>query len=335
MKYIFGPVSSRRLGLSLGVDLFKGFKLCSMNCVYCEAGKTLLLSSVRMSVADPDEVLRELLAFKEVDFEYITFSGTGEPTLSLEIEDVARGIKKLFPDKKLCLLTNATFLSPEIAKLFDLIIPSLDATDERVFGRVNRPAWGIDLETVMENIISAAAYSSAEFWIEILIVKGINDKPEHFSRIAEVVQKAAVKNANIKNIQHGKILSPITKIQIGTVSRLPAESVFSSEARTLVNIAKYIESQLDKLSDKIQPPTVEIISRIYKSQNIDKTELEKKLFEISIRRRLALSEACSTFGTSAAVIRKVVKYSPRLDLTVFDGEEFIIAVPTSDDTAPH
>ena len=143
-KYLFGPVPSRRLGMSLGVDLVPK-KVCSLNCVYCEVGKTTKLTLDRMEYVKYDKVIAELKQFMSSNpkIDYITFSGSGEPTLNIKIGDVMNFIKKNYPEIKTAVLTNGTLLFDKKLRTellqADVILPSLDAASQEVFEKIDRP----------------------------------------------------------------------------------------------------------------------------------------------------------------------------------------------------
>lgn len=190
---IFGPIPSRRLGISLGVDLIP-FKTCSMDCIYCECGKTTNLTTERK------EYFPTQLALEQIDnalkkhprIDYITFSGTGEPTLHSHIGEIIAHIEKNYPEVKLCLLTNSFCLTdPAISKELapvELIIPSLDGSCEEEFQKMNRPAPGLTIEKIAQGIADFRKISSARMWLEIFIAEGINDTPESAGRFRRMVE---------------------------------------------------------------------------------------------------------------------------------------------------
>ncbi len=152
---IFGPIPSRRLGISLGMDLVP-FKTCSMDCIYCECGKTTDLTTVRKEYFPTARALEQIDAAldRHPNIDYITFSGTGEPTLHSGIGTIIAHIKKNYPQVKVCLLTNASSLTdPEVRREcapVDLIVPSLDGSDEEEFRKVNRPAEGLSIREIAD-----------------------------------------------------------------------------------------------------------------------------------------------------------------------------------------
>lgn len=191
-KCVFGPVPSRRLGLSLGIDLLP-YKTCSMDCVYCECGATTNLTCERREYFPTAQVIRELeevLARRE-KIDYVTFSGVGEPTLHSGIGAIIRHIRAAHPELKICLLTNATLLNDaelvrEIASV-NLLVPSLDGSNDEELFRINRQAPGITLERIVDGILNFKAHSRAAVWLEIFILPGVNDtieSAERFRRLA-------------------------------------------------------------------------------------------------------------------------------------------------------
>lgn len=196
MNYIYGPVQSRRLGLSLGITITP-FKYCLLDCVYCQLKKTTKFTLRREEYVKADVVLSELSQFltdypdyKKID--YITLSGSGEPLLNSAIKDIISGIKKL-TKIPVALITNSVLLTDaqvrqDILEL-DLILPSLDAVTQDVFKRIDRP-FNSDIK--IENIIDALASLRREFkgkiWLEVMIVRDINDGLEYANQFREVIQ---------------------------------------------------------------------------------------------------------------------------------------------------
>ena len=156
-KTLFGPVPSRRLGISLGVDLVP-YKTCSLDCIYCECGATTHLTMKRKEYVAVDQVKNELVTYLSRDkkIDYITFSGSGEPTLNEGIGDVVQFLKSDYPRYKVALLTNSTlFDQPEVrrqVKDVDVIMASLDTATEPQFRRVNRPHPKLDLNSIIDGI---------------------------------------------------------------------------------------------------------------------------------------------------------------------------------------
>ena len=157
MKYknLFGPVPSRRLGISLGVDLVP-HKVCTFNCIYCEVGKTTKLTLERDEYIPFEDIKKELDDYLSRDpkLDFITFSGNGEPTLNSRIGDVIRYIKRDYPKYKLALITNGTLLyDPGVRKEVmdvDVLLPSLDAVSDIPYKKINRPVHGLNIDKITQ-----------------------------------------------------------------------------------------------------------------------------------------------------------------------------------------
>lgn len=179
-KYLFGPVPSRRLGMSLGVDLIP-HKVCTLNCVYCECGATTGLTADRKEYVPAYKVIKELeLYFSENRKpDYITFSGAGEPTLNSAIGVVLDWIKENIPDVPAAVLTNGTLLSdPKLRKEIlkaDLVIPSLDAASPEAFKALDRPHESIRLADYIQGLIDFRKEYSGEIWLEVFILPDYNN----------------------------------------------------------------------------------------------------------------------------------------------------------------
>ncbi len=227
--YLFGPVPSRRLGLSLGVDLVP-HKTCTLNCVYCECGKTTNLTTAREEYVPVGDVTAELDHYlaSEPDLDYITFSGSGEPTLHSGLGTVIDYLKDNYPDYKVCLLTNGTLftdtaLRKEVLRA-DLIIPSLDAACSEAFNQVNRPDEELNCDEIIEGLVSLRHEYKGLMIIEVLIIPGINDTSEELKSLKETLEK----------------IKP-DLIQIGTLDRPGTEEwVEAAPEEKLREIADYL-----------------------------------------------------------------------------------------------
>ena len=193
-KYLFGPVPSRRLGISLGIDLVPK-KVCSLDCVYCEVGKTTLLTTKRKEYIKYDKVIAELNNFmsKNKDIDFITFSGSGEPSLNTHFGKILNYVKQTYPNIKLAVLTNGTLLqNPEIRKEMlnaDVVLPSLDAASQEVFNKINRPEKNIKINDYINGIIDFKQEFKGQIWLEILILPGYNDSKQELDLLKQAIIK--------------------------------------------------------------------------------------------------------------------------------------------------
>jgi len=197
MKYLYGPVKSRRIGFSLGVNLTP-YKTCNFDCVYCQLGKTVTLTNERKEYIKVSEVLDELKYWlennKEVaqDFDYITLSGSGEPTLNSGFGQLISGIRKLTAHK-IAVLTNASLLADPQVRLemlgVDLIVPSLDAVTQNLFVEVDRPYPDIKIENIINGLIALRREFRGKIWLEVMLIKGLNDDIRHIRKLKEVIDR--------------------------------------------------------------------------------------------------------------------------------------------------
>lgn len=155
MKYIYGPVPSWRLGRSLGVDLISGEKTCTFDCIYCQLGKTVRHIIKREIIVPTSEIIKELESLPDLEIDYITLSGMGEPTLAANLGEVIEQIKKRFKNR-VAVLTNSSLMHERQVRkelsLADLVVAKLDAPNEKIFRIVNQPTNGINLNMIVEGI---------------------------------------------------------------------------------------------------------------------------------------------------------------------------------------
>ena len=179
-QYLFGPVPSRRLGMSLGVDLVP-HKVCSLNCVYCECGRTTQLTLERTEYVSYEDVTKEIDHFlaNNPTPDYITFSGSGEPTLNVRIGDVLKFIKSKRTNIPVAVLTNATlFYDPEVRQELldaDVVLPSLDAGEKLSFLKINRPFHSLNIDEYIQGLVDFRNEFKGKIWLEVLILPGFND----------------------------------------------------------------------------------------------------------------------------------------------------------------
>ena len=194
MKIIFGPVPSRRLGRSLGVDLTPR-KTCNMDCVYCECGKTTNLSNKREKFYKLEEVLSELddAVSNRGPIDYITLSGSGEPALYSELKELVTTIKKRYPGIKFAILTNTSLITdPDVFDAFleaDVLLPSIDSVLNDGFQKVNRPHPDLDLSKILESLLDFRKVFKGQIWMEIFICPGLNDSEKELNALSAYVKK--------------------------------------------------------------------------------------------------------------------------------------------------
>lgn len=191
-SHIFGPVPSRRLGVSLGVDLVPP-KTCQLNCIYCECGATTHLTTDRRAYVPYQPVVDELQDYlsSHAAPDVVTFSGAGEPTLNSEIGRIVAFLKSGFPTQRNAVLTNcACFSDAELrAELVDadIVIPSLDAASDTVFRRINRPHPDLAIEKIIDGLVQFRREYNGLIWLEVFIVPGLNNSAEELSLLKEAI----------------------------------------------------------------------------------------------------------------------------------------------------
>jgi len=192
-KYLYGPVPSRRLGLSLGVDIVP-FKVCTLDCIYCQLGGTTQKTTERAEYVPAEAVLAELeeRLYKGLKADFITMSGSGEPTLNLRLGDIIDGIKKI-TDIPVAILTNGTLLyrgdvRADCAKA-DVVLPSLDAGDKGAFEQINRPHKDIFIENLISGLCDFRNEFAGQIWLEVFLVEGLNTDAEQIAKIKEAIEQ--------------------------------------------------------------------------------------------------------------------------------------------------
>jgi len=236
MKYIYGPVPSRRLGRSLGVDPIPS-KTCNYQCVYCQLGRTTNFTNTRENYFPKNEIISEIkegIKQNEGKFDYVTFVGSGEPTLYKDLGDLILKTKK-FTSKPICVITNGSLLyDKEVSKtllLADVILPSLDAGDEKGFIRINRPHPSIKFNTMIQGLIDFKKEFRGKFWIETMVMKGVNDSREELMKIKE---------------QFG-LINP-DRIDINIPIRPPAEKWVKTPEKSVLAILNDVFSEINDIT---------------------------------------------------------------------------------------
>lgn len=195
MSHLFGPVPSRRLGRSLGVDLVPR-KACPFDCIYCEVGPTTQQTEARLDY-QAEAIMAELSAYLRQgppELDYITLAGSGEPTLNLATGQIIRHIKAL-TDTPVAVLTNgALFYLPEVReelKAADLVLPSLDAAREESFRAINRPRPDYPLSRLIAGLEAFRREYPGQIWLEILLLRGLNDSAAELAALRRALRTLA------------------------------------------------------------------------------------------------------------------------------------------------
>ncbi len=270
MKYIFGPVNSRRLGLSQGIDLLTT-KTCTFDCIYCEIGPTEIHTCERKEytptgdiLAEIDELLREDENDKPIDV--FTITATGEPTLHSGLKTVIEHIKQNTGKPVVVLTNGAMFHDANVRSDLmgaDIVIPSLDAARDDSFRRIDRPAACVNLKEIIHGLGIFCKEFSGQVWLEVLLVKNINDSKEDITALQQAIT----------------VIDP-DRTQLNTVARPPLESF----ARALT------EEELHNIAGQL-PGHVEIIASFApKDRKNTRLADPKEILDMLMRRPCTVSD---------------------------------------------
>ena len=273
-KHVFGPVPSRRLGISLGVDLVLS-KSCNLNCIFCECGATKKIQLERQRFKDMNEILNEIQSvLKDIKPDYITFSGSGEPTLSLDLGNISKAIKEDLKYKgKICLITNSLLLVNEqvIKELeyIDLIVPTLNTLKQDIFEKIVRPDYKTSVEEIKKGFINLNNSNyKGKIWIEIFILENINDSEENFIEIANFL--------NSENIRYDKI-------QLNTIDRVGAERDLKA-----ISFDKILKAK--RILEENGLHNIEIIKSLNELEENQKIQVNQELLDNMKQKRLYQEE---------------------------------------------
>ena len=282
MKYVYGPVPSRRLGFSLGLDLVP-YKTCTLDCIYCQLGRTTQKTAARNLYAPTADILEEIKEAvkhkKRID--YITISGSGEPTLNSGIGALIKKVKA-FTTIPVAVLTNGTLLFMEDVQKdlldADIVLPSLDAASLQVFRRVNRPHHSLKIEAILDGLKKFRKLYHGQIWLEIMLIKGFNDNAEELISLRNAVSE----------------IQP-DMVYLNTVVRPPAEIYAKPLRSDEMMIAKnYFDNHCEVIAEFHDQAVGEI-------QNV-----EEAIIEMAQRRPLTIIDIANVLGISEANAEKWV-----------------------------
>ncbi|HPD48578.1 MAG TPA: radical SAM protein [Anaerohalosphaeraceae bacterium] len=284
-KYLFGPVPSRRLGLSLGVDIVP-LKTCSQNCIYCQLGRHGKQTLQRKPYVAAEAVLAELkdrLA-EGLHADCITFSGSGEPTLNSDLGRMIDGVRSL-TDIRIAVITNGTLFSdPQVRSdccKADVVLPSLDAGDPETFDKINRPRENISFETFVDGLCQFRRDYAGPIWLEVFFLEGVNTRDDQVARMRELIAR----------------IRP-DKVHLNTAVRPTAEPYLAAVDETrLHTIADKLDHGAEVIADFARPP-VEPAAE----------ETADRILEMLRRRPCSLDDMCRSLGISAAAAVKHLEH---------------------------
>jgi wyosine [tRNA(Phe)-imidazoG37] synthetase (radical SAM superfamily) len=276
-KTIFGPVPSRRLGFSLGIDLVP-YKVCSLDCVYCQIDRTTERTVARREYVCIRTILDQLKArlADGVKADVISLTGSGEPTLNAGLGDLIDGIRTL-TSIPIAIITNSTLLSdPEVrnqcAKA-DILLPSLDAVMPEAYARVNRPHETLTAQTLIQGLVDFRSQFSGEIWLEVFLVEGMNTDPDHLQALSRAIKR----------------IGP-DRVQLNTAVRPTADSgIDRLSPERMLAIANQLGPECEIIADFSKAPST-----------VEETIGSAHILNLVDRHPSSMSDICACLGLSAS-----------------------------------
>lgn len=299
-RYIFGPVNSRRFGLSLGIDLSPDQKSCNFDCLYCELSVAKRVDHI-INPPKVDEIIKELQKelTKNSKIDVITITANGEPTLYSELDDLVRKINEIKNGKKLLILSNAsTIMDREVQNSLmdiDIVKLSLDCASKECFKRVDRAVGDLEIDSIIEGMKEFRKHYKGEMVVEVLIVKGVNDNEDEMKRLNSVLQE----------------IRP-DRVDIGTVDRPPSYQV---EAVS--------QKRLEELSRVFEQLPVHIVRKSVPKSKVDFTK--ENLLETLRLRPQSEDDVNQLFSERSKMILKELLDEKKVNITNIAGVKFYIA----------
>jgi wyosine [tRNA(Phe)-imidazoG37] synthetase (radical SAM superfamily) len=284
-RHLYGPVPSRRLGRSLGIDLVP-HKICTYDCIYCQIGKTTEKTLVRKEYVPVREILEEVGRFLEEETssaDVLSITGSGEPTLHAKIRSVIGGIKDI-TSIPIVVITNGSLLYEEEVRedllRADLLLTSLDAVSPEVFRKINRPREGFSVEKVIEGLVEFRKVYRGQIWLEILFCKGINDSKEELLGMRKAVDRIRPDRIHLNTV----VRPPSEKWAV------PLNQEEMEEIRALFGEKASIISEFDR-----HPPAVA------------ERDIREEILNILKRRPLSLKDLSKGMGIRENEIEKHIQ----------------------------
>jgi len=273
-RHLYGPVPSRRLGRSLGVDLVP-HKICTYDCIYCQIGSTTQKTLKRKEYVPVGEILEEVKLFLKEEtssVDHLSLSGSGEPTLYSEIGRIIEGIKAITSIPVAVITNGALLYEQEVRENLlkaDVILPSMDAVSPDVFEKINRPYPGSSIERMIEGLVEFRKAFRGQIWLEILFCKGVNDKAEELKKMKEVIER----------------IQP-DLIHLNTVVRPPSEEwAIPLSEKEMEEIRAFFGERASIISEFNRHPSF-----------VSERDIKEEILEILKRRPLSLSDLSKGMG---------------------------------------
>ncbi len=285
-RHIFGPVLSRRLGLSLGVDLIH-FKTCSYDCAYCECGPTTIKTTTRQDFFPVKDIIAELhnVLASHPHLDSITLAGSGEPTLSLSLGKVINCVKKEYPEYTLSVLTNASLMTDETVRKelasADRVIPTLTSVYQQTFERIHLPHPSLRIDAIVEGMVQFRKIYAGTLWLEVFVIPGMNTMAEELAGLRTAIER----------------IDP-DLVQLNTLDRPPAEGWVETAT----------DAELEQVRAALRRTEIEIVGRKLPVSRAakEKTEAGDLIQATLCRRPSTIEDLVSTTGLSGVEVAKII-----------------------------
>ncbi|MFC1737552.1 radical SAM protein [Planctomycetota bacterium] len=267
-KYIYGPVPSRRLGLSLGIDIIP-FKICTLDCIYCQLGHTPDKTLERKEYVPVEPILTELKNKLDqgLKADFITLGGSGEPTLNTSFGRLIDAIKAL-TSIPVAVLTNGTLLTDKFIRgdcaRADVVMPSLDAADEQTFQKINRPHQDLTIENIISGLVGFRKQYTGQIWLEVFLIETVNTAPEHIEKI-----KNAIERIRPDKVQLNTAVRPTAEPSLKCVSPQKLHDIadrLGPNCEVIVDFSKHktAEDSTTDITSALDPHTMETLLSMLK-----------------------------------------------------------------------
>jgi len=292
-RYLYGPVPSRRLGRSVGIDLVP-HKICTYDCIYCQIGKTTQKTLVRKEYVPVMEVIEEVDFFLKEEtssIDYLSLSGSGEPTLHSKIRLVIEGIKGI-TSIPIAVITNGSLLYLEEVRqdllYADVVLPSLDAVSSEAFLKMNRPDEGLSAERLVEGLVQFRKIYKGQIWLEILFCRGINDSQDELIRMKETIDRIQPDQIHINTVVRPpseKWATPLNQKEMEEI-----QAFFGEKASIISEFDRHLPLLLER---DIKEEVLEILKRrplslsdLSKGMGIPQNELDKYIEPLTQEKKI-------------------------------------------------
>ncbi len=304
-KYVYGPVPSRRLGYSLGIDIIP-FKNCTFNCIYCQLGKTTKLTIERKEYTPADEIVEEVKDAINTGnhIDYLTFSGSGEPTLHSRIGYLIEELKKT-TQIPIAVLTNGSLLLQSDVQMdllsADVVLPTLSSATSETFEEIHRCHSSMRLDKIIQGQIEFRKLYKGKIWLEVMLIKGINDKPEELKKLRMAIEK----------------IRP-DKVHLNTVVRPPSERhALALSLEELQKVAEFFG------------PNCEIVAEFREKREITSSTDQEAILNLIRRRPVTLDDIINTLVLNKAEALKyldALAKAKKIKITQHNNQEYYEAL---------